>query len=174
MRKAEDFKEKMRKISASRPHDAIELIREFWYDSYAKEKELDIGKIDVLYALAVREDNICDFLKRLEQLPKLIENYKCTAQNPVILSTIHSAKGLEFDTVYIIDIYDGCLPHSSREDAKKQERIDNYEEERRLFYVAITRAKNELYLFYISEYGSSFVNEIISLSVRVKYARADY
>lgn len=160
MRKAEDFKQKMRKISDSRPHDAIELIRRFWYDSYAKEKELDIGKADILYSLAVREDNICDFLKRLDQLPKLIENYKCTAQNPVILSTIHSAKGLEFDTVYIIDIYDGYLPHSSREDAKKQERIDNYEEERRLFYVAVTRAKNELYLFYISEYGSSFVNEI--------------
>ncbi|MBR4320150.1 MAG: ATP-binding domain-containing protein, partial [Oscillospiraceae bacterium] len=82
------------------------------------------------------------------------------------LSTIHSAKGLEFDTVYIVDVYDGCLPHSSREDAKKQERIDSYEEERRLFYVAITRAKNELYLFYISEYGSSFVSEIISLSVQ--------
>ena len=160
MRKAEDFKQKLKKIAVSRPHDAIELICEFWYDSYAKEKELDIGKLDVLYALAVREDNICDFLKRLEQLPKLIENYKCTYQNPVILSTIHSAKGLEFDTVYIVDVYDGCLPHSSREDAQEQERIDNYEEERRLFYVAITRAKNELYLFYISEYGSSFVNEI--------------
>ena len=45
-------------------------------------------------------------------------------------------------------------------DAKEQERIDNYEEERRLFYVAITRAKNELYLFYINECESGFVNEV--------------
>ena len=74
--------------------------------------------------------------------------------------TIHSAKGLEFDTVYIVDVYDGCLPHYDRETAKEQEKIDNYEEERRLFYVAITRAKNELYLFYIQEYDSSFVAEI--------------
>ena len=59
-----------------------------------------------------------------------------------------------------MDVYDGCLPHSSREDAQEQERIDNYEEERRLFYVAITRAKNELYLFYVSEYESGFLNEV--------------
>ena len=52
MRKAEDFRQKLKKVAVSRPHDAIELIREFWYDSYVKEKELDIGKIDVLYALA--------------------------------------------------------------------------------------------------------------------------
>ena len=44
--------------------------------------------------------------------------------------------------------------------AKEQERIDNYEEERRLFYVAITRAKNELHLFNVSECESSFVNEV--------------
>lgn len=61
---------------------------------------------------------------------------------------------------HIVDVYDGSLPHSSKEDVKEQERIDTYEEERRIFYVAITRAKNELYLLYISNYGSSFINEI--------------
>lgn len=96
----------------------------------------------------------------MEQLPQLIESYKCTEENPVILSTIHSAKGLEFDTVYIVDVYDGCLPHSCREDAPEQERIDTYEEERRLFYVGITRAKNELHLFYVSECESEFVNAV--------------
>ena len=79
----------------------------------------------------------------------------------MILSTMHSAKGLEFDIVYVVDAYDGSLPHLDRETAKEQERIDNYEEERRLFYVAITRAKNELYLFYIEEYDSEFIDEII-------------
>lgn len=110
--------------------------------------------------MAVREETITGFLERLDQLPRLIERYQCTDDNPVILSTIHSAKGLEFDTVYIVDVYDGSLPHSSKEDAKEQEKIDTYEEERRIFYVAITRAKNELYLLYINEYGSSFVNEV--------------
>lgn len=160
MRKAEDFRHKMKNIAVSKPYDAIDLICCFWYYAYAKEKELDIGKVDILYALAVREETIKGFLERLSQLPQLIENYKCTDENPVILSTIHSAKGLEFDTVYIVDVYDGCLPHSCREDAQEQERIDTYEEERRLFYVAITRAKNELHLFYVSECGSEFVNAV--------------
>ena len=160
MHKAEDFKQKLKIIAVSKPHTAIELISRFWYYDYAREKELDIGKVDILYSLAVQEDTIEGFLNRLAKLPQLIEEYKCTDDNPVILSTIHSAKGLEFDTVYIVDVYDGCLPHYDRETAKEQEKIDNYEEERRLFYVAITRAKNELYLFYIQEYDSSFVAEI--------------
>lgn len=160
MCKAEDFRHKMKKIATSKPCDAIDLICRFWYYAYAKENELDIGKVDILYALAVREETIKSFMKRLVKLSQLIKNYRCTGQNPVILSTIHSAKGLEFDTVYIVDVYNGCLPHFSREDAKEQERIDDYEEERRLFYVAITRAKNELHLFYVSEYKSGFVDEI--------------
>ena len=168
MRKAEDFRNKFKKIAASKPHDAIDLICNFWYYTYAKKNELDIGKVDILYALAVREDTIKGFLERLQQLPQLIENYRCTDENPVILSTIHSAKGLEFEAVYIVDVYDGCLPHSSREEAQEQERIDNYEEERRLFYVAITRAKNELYLFCVSECNSGFVNEVAPL---IKYSQ---
>jgi DNA helicase-2/ATP-dependent DNA helicase PcrA len=144
------------------------LIRRNWYYDYAKENELDIGKTDILYSLAVREETIIGFLQRLNQLPKLIENYKCTDNNPIILSTIHSAKGLEFDTVYIIDVYDGSLPHSSRDDAREQECIDTYEEERRVFYVAVTRAKNELYLLYITDYGSEFINEIMPSTKEAK------
>lgn len=161
MRKAADFRNKLKRIAASKPHDAIDLICKYWYYSYAKEKELDIGKVDILSSLAVREDTIIGFLQRLKQLPRLIENYRCTDKNPVILSTIHSAKGLEFDAVYIIDIYDGSLPHSSKENSKEQERIDTYEEERRIFYVGMTRAKNELYLLYISDYDSAFIDEIV-------------
>lgn len=161
--KAEMFRHKLQRIASSRPHDAIALISKYWYNSYAKEKELDIGKVDILYSLAVREETVSSFLQRLEQLPCLIESYKCTDNNPIILSTIHSAKGLEFDTVYIVDVYDGSLPHSSKESAKEQERIDTYEEERRIFYVALTRAKNELHLLYVSDYGSSFVNEVVPI-----------
>lgn len=51
MHKAEDFRQKMKKIAASKPYDAIDLICRFWYYSYAKEKGLDIGKVDILYAL---------------------------------------------------------------------------------------------------------------------------
>jgi len=59
----------------------------------------------------------------------------------LVLSTIHSAKGLEWDTVFLIHLVDGCLPSSY-----SMVREDSVEEERRLFYVAATRAKRNLYL----------------------------
>lgn len=168
MYKAEEFRFKMKEISSLNSCDAINLICQFWYNSYAKENEFDTGKIDILYALAIHEEAIKGLLKRLEQLPQLIKNYRCTGENPVILSTIHSAKGLEFDSVYIVDVYDGYLPHFNRQNALKQGDIDSYEEERRLFYVAITRAKNELHLFDIKECESEFVNEIALFEELVK------
>ncbi len=59
------------------------------------------------------------------------------------LSTIHQAKGLEFDVVFIIMLCDGLFPSSRSMEEPKDE-----EEERRLFYVAMTRARDELYLTY--------------------------
>src|SRR5207247_1839380 len=61
----------------------------------------------------------------------------------VKLSTVHQAKGLEFHTVFVIWLTDGMFPSSRSMDERK-----DLEEERRLFYVAITRAKDELYLTY--------------------------
>jgi DNA helicase-2/ATP-dependent DNA helicase PcrA len=59
------------------------------------------------------------------------------------LSTIHQAKGLEFDIVFVIMLCDGLFPS-----ARSLETEEGEEEERRLMYVAITRARNELYLSY--------------------------
>jgi DNA helicase-2/ATP-dependent DNA helicase PcrA len=59
------------------------------------------------------------------------------------LSTIHQAKGLEFDAVFVIMLCDGLFPS-----ARSLESEEGEEEERRLMYVAITRARNELYLSY--------------------------
>src|SRR5258705_13316123 len=59
------------------------------------------------------------------------------------LSTIHQAKGLEFDVVFLIMLCDGMFPS-----ARSLDTMDGEEEERRLLYVAITRARNELYLSY--------------------------
>ena len=61
----------------------------------------------------------------------------------VNLSTVHQAKGLEFNTVFIIWLTDGMFPSSRSLDTR-----DALEEERRLFHVAITRARDELYLTY--------------------------
>lgn len=69
----------------------------------------------------------------------------------LILSTIHGTKGLEFDVVYIIDVNNGIFPSSFCEDI---------EEERRLFYVGITRSKKKLYICYVEHQPSVFINEI--------------
>ena len=75
-------------------------------------------------------------------------------------STIHSSKGLEFSRVFVIDLYEGTLPSTSSLDAIREDE-ELFCEERRLFYVAITRAKNELYLMY-SHYTNGMKNEISS------------
>ena len=67
----------------------------------------------------------------------------------VVLSTIHSSKGLEYDKVILIDAIDGILPGADCD----------LEEERRIFYVGITRAKNELVLCEYNDYSSQFLHE---------------
>jgi DNA helicase-2/ATP-dependent DNA helicase PcrA len=87
-----------------------------------------------------------DFLSQLA----LLTNLEAEADGPassddekIRLSTIHQAKGLEFTVVFIIMLCDGLFPS-----ARSLENPEDEEEERRLFYVAITRAKAELYLVY--------------------------
>jgi DNA helicase II / ATP-dependent DNA helicase PcrA len=66
--------------------------------------------------------------------------------NAISLSTIHRAKGLEYKTVYIIGAVDGSLPHDYAMDSMRNGDFAPLEEERRLFYVAMTRAKHELFI----------------------------
>ena len=79
----------------------------------------------------------------------------------VVLSTIHSSKGLEYERVYLLDAADGILPISSdgAEPDSDQQTIREYEEERRLFYVGITRAQDELVLFSLAG-KNSFIREL--------------
>jgi hypothetical protein len=73
-------------------------------------------------------------------------------ENHITLSTIHKSKGLEFDLVYIIGCDDSFFP--------RMKDFLRIEEERRLFYVATTRAKSRLYYFYLSDSMSRFLTEI--------------
>lgn len=83
--------------------------------------------------------NIPEFLSHVENVKEEIEKSKIV-QDGVILSTIHGVKGMEFKNVFIINCDEETIPHKSSIE-------DNLEEERRLFYVAITRAIKNLYVF---------------------------
>jgi DNA helicase-2/ATP-dependent DNA helicase PcrA len=130
------------------PSEMITSIVEAIYDDYAKVNftnyELRREDLNQLAVFARQFKDVHEFLAQLA----LISNVDAEAvpnqtaeKEAVNLSTVHQAKGLEFNTVFIIWLTDGMFPSSRSLDTR-----DAIEEERRLFYVAITRARNELYL----------------------------
>src|SRR5436853_2832469 len=132
------------------PSEMITSVVEAIYDDYAKVNftnyELRREDLNQLAAFARQFKDLNEFLSQLA----LISNVDAEAapnqtgdKEAVNLSTVHQAKGLEFHTVFVIWLTDGMFPSSRSMDARK-----DLEEERRLFYVAITRAKDELYLSY--------------------------
>jgi DNA helicase-2/ATP-dependent DNA helicase PcrA len=132
------------------PSEMITSVVEAIYDDYAKVNftnyELRKEDLTQLAAFARQFKDLNEFLSQLA----LISNVDAEAapnqnadREAVNLSTVHQAKGLEFHTVFVIWLTDGMFPSSRSLDERK-----DLEEERRLFYVAITRAKDELYLSY--------------------------
>ncbi len=108
-----------------------------------------------------------------------IENKSERAVGVLTLMTLHAAKGLEFDSVFLVGLEEGILPHSrSLNDFDEKKLKDNIEEERRLMYVGITRAKKRLFLSFCEErflYGktsptipSRFLREIPPGSIEEK------
>jgi DNA helicase-2/ATP-dependent DNA helicase PcrA len=132
------------------PSEMITSVVDAIYDDYAKVNfpnyELRKEDLDQLAAFSRQFKDVNEFLAQLA----LISNVDAEAglassadQEAVNLSTVHQAKGLEFHTVFVIWLTEGMFPSSRSLDTR-----ENLEEERRLFYVAITRAKDELYLTY--------------------------
>ncbi|PYJ42071.1 MAG: DNA helicase UvrD [Verrucomicrobia bacterium] len=145
------------------PSEMITSIVEAIYDDYAKVNfanyELRREDLDQLAVFARQFNDVHEFLSQLA----LISNVDAEAtpvqtneKEAVNLSTVHQAKGLEFHTVFVIWLTDGMFPSSRSLNTR-----DALEEERRLFYVAITRARDELYLTYphmrlVGGYGDAF------------------
>ena len=125
------------------------------------------NKLAILRTLASREASPAAFLARMEALQEMIQQKETNPDCQVYLSTIHASKGLEYDTVYLMDVIDGILPEqvpaSQRFASKKEKEI--YEEERRLFYVGVTRAKNRLYLFTANQ-KSTFCEDFFGKGVK--------
>lgn len=145
------------------PRVAIRRIHRFMgYGEFLERSGLEDNKIFLLEMLAQEENTLASFLNRLEELAELIREKETDYRCPFLLSTIHSSKGLEYERVYLMDVRDGIFPEVARavdsvmpEDDRKE-----YEEERRLFYVAMTRAKEELIAFKYKDKESSFVKEL--------------
>jgi DNA helicase-2/ATP-dependent DNA helicase PcrA len=132
------------------PSEMITSIVEAVYDDYAKANfinyELRREDLNQLAAFSRQFKDVHEFLSQLA----LISNIDAepaldqTADNEAVnLSSVHQAKGLEYHTVFVIWLTDGMFPST-----RSLETRDAIEEERRLFYVAITRARDELYLTY--------------------------
>src|SRR5712671_3114860 len=132
------------------PSEMITSVMDAIYDDYAKVNftnyELRKEDLNQLAAFGRQFKDLNEFLSQLA----LITNVDAEAapnqtgdKEAVNLSSVHQAKGLEFHTVFVIWLTDGMFPSNRSLDTR-----DALEEERRLFYVAITRARDELYLTY--------------------------
>ncbi|HXR05321.1 MAG TPA: UvrD-helicase domain-containing protein [Verrucomicrobiae bacterium] len=128
----------------------LRVVIDAGYDDYLKENFANyrtrLEDLEQLAVFAYQFESVEDFLTQLALLTNVEAEDDQAARDDtdkIRLSTIHQAKGLEFDAVFVIMLCDGLFPSS-----RSMESDEGEEEERRLFYVAITRAKTELYLSY--------------------------
>ncbi|MCF0143197.1 MAG: ATP-dependent helicase [Parasporobacterium sp.] len=139
-------------ISELPAFSAVKYIRKVMgYDKYleqlAEEKEGDIEEymliLDILEAQSRQCSSIYEFISGRDNLPKKTEDREVPADG-VNIMTMHASKGLEFDIVFLPELNSTVIPHA------KAETKEDMEEERRLLYVAMTRAREKLYMSYVS------------------------
>lgn len=151
------------RLSTGNPLAAVTtILNQIGYKNYMDRNNLDDSKIFILKEIAAGESTVSGFLNRMEELKEIIHKKVNDRYSPFVLSTIHGSKGLEYDNVYLIDIMDGIFPEEvpPPKGRVKQEVLEQYEEERRLFYVGVTRAKENLYLFRTME-DSAFLDQLV-------------
>lgn len=103
-------------------------------------------KLGALRSLASRTGSIEELLGRLDEMDQIIAFHSQQTHCRLTLTTAHSAKGLEFDTVVVLDAVEDIFPTHSAADKLKTGSREEMEEEARLFYVACTRARHRLIL----------------------------
>ena len=154
-RKWIDTKLELKELNKKNSYDAIRTImKQIGYEEFLKsrssendEKVAYSQKINILLAIAKQHPNIKEFLLALENLEEMIKQGTNKENNKegIYLSTIHASKGLEYENVILIDLINGILPGTSKPvQGDSKEIIEEYEEEVRLFYVGMTRAKTQL------------------------------
>ena len=159
-------------ISRLKPYAAVNYIRngvgyEEYLSEYAEYRHIRVEELlEVLNELqeaAKGFDSFEDWFQHMEEYKETLKTQnreKNREEDTVTLTTLHSSKGLEFPVVFIVDINEGTIPH------RKATLEADLEEERRMFYVGMTRAKDRLHLYYAKErYGkkqdvSRFLDEL--------------
>ncbi|MCD7746159.1 MAG: ATP-dependent helicase [Lachnospiraceae bacterium] len=148
-------------LPALQPYAAVNYIRfgmkyEEFLRSYAAERRIKpeelLNILDEIQQGAKPYRTVEEWMTHIEEYRAALEENRRAAkqkeQDAVTIATLHASKGLEFPEVYLTDVNEGILPHS------RAALEADFEEERRLFYVGMTRAKDRLHLFYIKErYG---------------------
>jgi len=132
------------------------------YQDYLKKMGMNANKLETVKLIGSRVESPEKLLERLEELRTIIQEKVSDKDCPFILSTMHASKGLEYDTVYLLDVMDGILPEKVLANSRtaSKEELETYEEERRLFYVGVTRAKNQLNVFTTNK-PSKFCSELL-------------
>jgi len=129
------------------PEKAVELAINGWYGDYIRNLYTNwrsrVDDLESLQGFASRYDEMTEFLSQLMLLSSETSDRSVELSEDCLrLTTIHQAKGLEFPVVFLIGVADNLFP------LKRAIEEGNVDEERRLFYVGVTRAKDELYMSY--------------------------
>lgn len=145
-------------LANMKPFAAINYIRKgIGYEEFLKEYARKRGiseeeLLDVLEEITGMAKDFSSFEEWQKQKETYLLRLEHAAQqeraeeNQLLLMTLHGSKGLEYDVVFIPDVNEGIMPY------KKAVLPDEVEEERRMFYVGMTRAKKQLYLFYVEKH----------------------
>lgn len=167
------FEYELKILAGLKPFAAVNFIRKaIGYDAYLKEyaqyRHLGVeelyGVLDEVQEMAKQYQTFEDWLEGMEQYRKDLEQHAAKQrgkkQDGVVITTMHSAKGLEFDAVFLLEANEELTPY------KKAVLPEDIEEERRMFYVAMTRAREHLHIYEVREYynrelePSRFLEEI--------------
>ena len=148
----EKFEHDLKMMKNMAPFAAINYIRYgIGYDEFLKEyAQYRKIKVEELYDLLREIQESAKGYKTFQEWFDSMDAYKeklkeqsekVRRQEGIVVSTLHSAKGLEFERVYILDVNEGCMPY------QKAVLDPEIEEERRMFYVGMTRAKKRMHLY---------------------------
>lgn len=156
-----DFENELREINKMSPYSAIHYIRKgIGYDDflseYAKERNVNaedwLDVLDEVQETARDKGSLSEWLAFVEHYGETLEELRQAQQivkkeepEGVSLMTLHGSKGLEFFVVFIPTVNEGVIPY------RKSIQAGNLEEERRMLYVAMTRAKKHLHLSFVKE-----------------------